>query len=42
MPIHHLANSWILETEHTAYAFGLDADGTAGELLLGRAAAQPI
>ena len=27
MPIHHLTNSWILETGHTAYAFGLDSGG---------------
>ena len=27
MPIYHLANYWILETEHTAYAFGLDSGG---------------
>ena len=27
MPIHSTANFWILETDHSAYAFGLDADG---------------
>lgn len=27
MPIHATSNFWILETEHSAYAFGLDADG---------------
>ena len=27
MPIHTSSNHWILETDHTAYAFGLDSDG---------------
>ncbi len=27
MPIHTSSDYWILETDHTAYAFGLDADG---------------
>ena len=27
MPIHSTPNFWILETDQTAYAFGLDADG---------------
>ncbi len=27
MPIHSIANRWILETDHTAYAFGLDPQG---------------
>ena len=27
MPIHSSPNRWILETDHTAYACGLDADG---------------
>ena len=27
MPIHSMPNFWILETDQTAYAFGLDTDG---------------
>ncbi len=27
MPLHTSSNYWILETDHTGYAFGLDADG---------------
>src|SRR5512138_3401530 len=27
MPIHSTPDHWILETDHTGYAFGLDPDG---------------
>ena len=41
MPIHHLTNSWILETEHTAYAFVLDSGGRLVNLYWGERPASP-
>ena len=35
MPIHTSSVHWILETDHTAYAFGLDSDGRLVNLYWG-------
>ena len=41
MPIHTSPNYWILETNHTAYAFGLDSEGRLVNFYWGLRLLQP-
>ena len=41
MPIHISSNYWILETDHTAYAFGLDPNGRLVNFYWGARLPQP-